>query len=137
LVDEGLPEDPIAISKQIAWRRIPRESLAHLLGGPFRGGMSRYVEMDDPATVVSHDQEHVQDLETDRRHGEKVNRHQGLDVILQEGSPSLGGRPAPANDVFADAGLADIDAEFEEFAVDARSTPEWIFAAHLADQIRF
>jgi hypothetical protein len=56
-------------------------------------------------------------------------------VILQEGSPSLGGRPAPANDVFADAGLADIDGEFEEFAVDARSTPEWIFAAHLADQI--
>ena len=36
--------------------------------------------------------------------------------------------------VFAHAGLADIDAEFEEFTVDARSTPERVFPAHLADQ---
>ena len=39
-----------------------------------------------------------------------------------------------ADHVLADAGLADIDPEFEEFAVDARSAPERVFPAHLADQ---
>ena len=36
--------------------------------------------------LVSQYQEHVQDLETDRRHGEEVDRHDGLDVIIEEGS---------------------------------------------------
>jgi hypothetical protein len=90
--------------------------------------------MDDTATLVAQDHEHVQNLETDRRHGEEVNRHQGLDVILQEDPPSLGGRSAPANHVLADAGLANIDAQLEEFTVDARSTPQRVFSAHPTDQ---
>jgi hypothetical protein len=65
--------------------------------------MNRYVEMDDTATLAAQDHEHVENLETDRWHGEEVNRHQGLDVILQEGSPGLGGRSATANHVLADA----------------------------------
>jgi len=84
---------------------------------------------------VGQDQEHVEDPETGRWHSEEIDRHQGLEVILQEGSPRLGGRPAPTNHVFADAGLADIDTEFEKLAVDARNTPEWVFSAHLADQL--
>jgi hypothetical protein len=51
--------------------------------------MSGYVEMDDTAALVSQYQEHVEDLKPDRRHGEEVDRHQGLEVILKEGSPSL------------------------------------------------
>jgi hypothetical protein len=35
---------------------------------------------------------------------------------------------------FAHAGLADIDAEFEQFAVDAGRAPERILAAHLPNQ---
>ena len=33
-----------------------------------------------------------------------------------------------------DAGLTDVDAELQEFAVNVGSTPEWIFAAQHADQ---
>jgi hypothetical protein len=134
LIDEGLAEDPVAVSQQVVRCGVPRKSFAELLGGPLSGGMSRYVEMDDTATLVAQDHEHVENLETDRRHGEEVNRHQGLDVILQEGSPGLGGRSAPANHVLADARLANIDAQLEEFPVDARSTPQWVFSAHPADQ---
>ena len=36
--------------------------------------------------------------------------------------------------VLAYARLADVDAEFEQFAVDARRAPEWILPAQLADQ---
>jgi hypothetical protein len=35
------------------------------------------------------DQKHVQDLEPDRGHGEKVYGHQAAQVIVQKGPPSL------------------------------------------------
>src|SRR5215471_2095860 len=40
LLHKILPEDRIAIAKQIARRGLPREGLAQLLSGPFRGRMS-------------------------------------------------------------------------------------------------
>ena len=40
-----------------------------------------------------------------------------------------------AYDVLAHAGFADIDAEFEQFAVDAGCTPQWILSAHLPNQL--
>ena len=75
--------------------------------------------MDDPPSVVRQNQKHVQDLKPDRRHSEEVHRHHGLDVILQESPPVLRWRTPPTSDVLAHAGLADIDAEFEQFAMDA------------------
>ena len=35
----------------------------------------------------------------------------------------------------ADTALPDVDAQFEQFAVDARCTPNGILPAHLANQI--
>jgi hypothetical protein len=90
--------------------------------------------MHDPLSVVSQN-EHIQDLKPDRRHSEEVNRHHGLDVILQEGPPRLRRRLPTAYEVFAHAGLADIEAEFEQFAVDAGRAPKRILAAHLANQL--
>src|SRR4030095_3996984 len=74
------------------------------------------VEMQDAPSVVSQNQEHVQDLKPDRRHGKEVDRHHGFDVILQERPPVLRWRIPRVYDVFADARLADINAEFEELA---------------------
>ena len=36
--------------------------------------------------------------------------------------------------VLAAAGLANLDAEFEQFALDARRAPQWVISAHLVDQ---
>jgi hypothetical protein len=55
-------------------------------------------------------------------------------VILQEGPPGLRRRLAASHHIFAHAGFADVDAEFEEFSVDARRFPKGVVAAHLADQ---
>ncbi len=77
------------------------------------------VEMHDPPSIVSQNQQHVQDLKPDGRHGEEVDRHHGLDVILKECAPVLRWRLPTAHDVLAHAGLADLDAEFEQFTVDA------------------
>src|SRR5215471_2335282 len=56
-------------------------------------------------------------------------------MVLQEGAPGLRGWLAAAHHVLGDAGLADGDAEFEQFAVNARCTPSRILSAHPADQI--
>src|SRR5260370_599654 len=81
------------------------------------------VEMHDPSSVVSHNQEHVQDLEPDRRHSEEVDRHHGLDVILKEGAPVLRRRLRPPYQVLTHAGLAVIYAELEHFTHDSAATP--------------
>src|SRR5882762_11905658 len=78
---------------------------------------------------------HVKNPETDRGHGEEIDGDQLLGAILQECAPGLRRRFAAAHHVFAHAALTDVDAEFEQFAVDARSTPTGILPAHPADQI--
>jgi DNA invertase Pin-like site-specific DNA recombinase len=52
------------------------------------------------------------------------NCHHGLQVIVEEGPPGLGGRLAAAHQVFAHTGLADVDAELEQLAVNPRRSPE-------------
>ena len=130
-----IAEDPVAVPKQVTRDLIKGEGLPELLRGPLGRRMGGDVEMHDPPSVVSQNQEHVQDLKPDRRHGEEVDRHHVLDVILQECAPVLRRRLPTAYDVLGDAGLADIDAEFEQFAVDAGRAPERILAAHPPNQM--
>ena len=85
-------------------------------------GVGGDAEMQNSPPVVSQNQEHVQDLKPNRWNGEEVDRDHSLQVILQEDSPGLR-RWLPADHVFADAGLTDIDAEFERLAMDARRAP--------------
>src|SRR5260370_26104802 len=127
--------DSVAVPKQVTRDLLKGKGLPKLLRGPLGRRMGGDVEMDDPSSIVSQNQEHVQDLKPDRRHREEVDRHHCLDVILQEGPPRLRRRLPTAYDVLADAGLADIDAEFEQFSVDAGRAPERILAAHLSNQL--
>ena len=55
-------------------------------------------------------------------------------VIFHEGPPGLRWWLAASHHVFANAGFADVDAEFEEFSMDARRSPKRIVAAHPANQ---
>ena len=74
-------------------------------------------------------------VETDSGDSEEVDGDQLREVVLQESAPSLRRRFTAAHHVFADTTLADLDAEFEQFAVDAGCTPTGVLPAHLADQI--
>jgi hypothetical protein len=69
---------------------------------------------------VCQHQKHIQDLEPDGRYDEEVDRHHGHQVIVEEGSPGLGWWFSPPDHVLANAGLTDVDAEFEQFAMDPR-----------------
>ena len=67
-------------------------------------------------------QKYVEDLEPDGGYGEEVDGHRALDVILKESPPCLRGRPPTVDHVLADTGFADVNPQFEEFAVDARGS---------------
>src|SRR6476620_4242541 len=53
---------------------------------------------------------------------------------MQEGPPSLAGRPPSFDHVLGDARLSDLNPELEQFTMDARRAPKRIFHAHLPDQ---
>ena len=80
---------------------------------PLRRRMRGDTELENPAPVVGQYQEHLQDLEVDRRDREEVDLQRGLDVVLDECPLRLRWRLAVARHVLADVGLADFDAEFE------------------------
>ena len=54
-------------------------------------------------------------------------------MIEKERSPALRRRSSSPGHVLRNGGLADIDAELEEFSMDAGSAPERIGKAHLPD----
>src|SRR2546421_13053842 len=53
---------------------------------------------------------------------------------MQEGPPSLAGRPSPFDHVLGDARLRDLKPELEQFSVNAWCTPKRILRAHSPDQ---
>jgi hypothetical protein len=99
--------------------------------------MRSYTEMNDAPPVVCQDQEDIQDLEPESRHGEKVDRDHAFHMVLQEGPPRLRWRLPPVYHVLAHAGFADINAEFEEFAMNSGSSPKRILSAQPPDQISY
>jgi hypothetical protein len=107
--------------------------LPQLLGGLLRGRLSGNIEVQNAPSVMGQHQKHVKNLEANRGHSEEIDGDQLLDMILEEGAPSLRGRFMAAHHVFADAALSDVDAEFEQFSMDAGRTPSGILPAHLVD----
>src|SRR4051794_30697029 len=55
-------------------------------------------------------------------------------MIAKKRLPALRRRSPPPRHVFGHAGLPDIDAEFEQLAVNAGRSPQRIGNAHLTDQ---
>src|SRR3984893_11445279 len=58
-----------------------------------------------------------------------------LHVIAKEKLPGLQWSILPRHHVDRNRGLRDIDAQFEQLAVDPGSTPQWVFKTHSSDQI--
>ena len=56
LLRKVVAKDSVAISQEIAWCGVPRERVAELLACPLRPRVSRDVEVEDAAAVVSQHQ---------------------------------------------------------------------------------
>jgi hypothetical protein len=83
-------------------------------------------KMDNPSSVVTKNDHCIQQLKRHGRDHEHVNRGDDCHMVPQEAAPSQGGSLRAPREVPADSSLADLDAELEQFAVDARrvSLPE-------------
>jgi hypothetical protein len=57
-------------------------------------------------------------------------------MISKEGLPALRRRPPSPGHVFCNRGLADVDPEFEQLAVNPWRSPQWVGNAHLENELR-
>jgi hypothetical protein len=79
------------------------------------------------------DQQAVEKPERDRRHYEQVHRSDAVGMISDKGVPALRGPPPASCYIFGHTRLPDVDAELEQFAMNAWGTPQGIGKAHIAD----
>src|SRR6478609_3497594 len=102
-----------------------REGLAELLQGPFSGGMTGHVEVQDLASAMVDHKQAIQKLERDGWDREEIECDDHLTVVLKEGQPVLRGirSPADASEVTRDRHLAQVKANFQQFAVDFGRSP--------------
>src|SRR6195256_193523 len=126
--------DPIAIADEVARSLIPRKCLYDLARNPFRGRVRCDADPDQCSAIQPHDDEGIEQVETDSWNNEQVHGGNVWRVVTREGPPSLAGRPPPFDHVLGDARLRDLKPELEQFAVNAWRAPKRIFDAHPLDQ---
>src|SRR5271165_4142796 len=135
LFSELIAEDSIAVAQQVARQLVKGKGLPQLLPRPLCGGVGGHIAVKNATPVMGQYQKHVKYLETDGGHSEEVDGDHLREVVLQESAPGLRRRLAAAHHVFAHAGLTNVDAELEQFTMNAGCTPQGILPAHPADQI--
>ncbi len=94
-----------------------------LLCCPLRGGICGYVEVYNVTTVMTEDDEYVENSKRGCRYCEEINRGQTVSIVFQKYSPCLRRRFSPMHHILRDRSLRDINAKFEQFLVDSRRAP--------------
>jgi len=126
----------VAVEQQESVRLLVGPCFSQLLDYPKRMGISRNIEMQDLAPVVANDEKAVQNTKRDRWDGEKVHRRNGLAMVSEERQPLLDGiwisRGSP--DPSRDTPFREIETQLEQFAVNARRSPDRILGSHSKDQ---
>ena len=86
---------------------------------------------------MADEKEAVKQAEGDRGNGEEIHRSDSFLVVAKKGFLALGKVWVPLGPVHParDGSFGSIEAEHEEFAVDARSSPGRVVGHHLEDQI--
>jgi hypothetical protein len=91
----------------------------------------RYIEMDDFSSLMAEDEQGVENLKLGSYDNEHVDGGGVVHVIVQERAPGRGVDLGPPWKISANRGLAHVDAELEQLAVDAGRAPKRVGQAHL------
>src|SRR5207302_2949152 len=132
---ELLTVHAVAVAQQVTRGVVPGESLQKLTGCPFCCGVSGHREMNRTSAVLIENHKDEQELERNRWDNEEICRNQVLGVILEKGSPRLGGRFPVPDHVLGDCCLRHLNTEFQEFPMNARSAPARVGETHVPDEI--
>ena len=120
---ERVAVDDVAISQEPSRCRVVGKGFNDLLHRPRGLRMLRDRKVDDSSALVREQHQDEQHVSGEGQDREEVHRDQGRCVIGQECSPRLGGRTTPSLEESRDGPLRDQDAQFAQFAMDARSSP--------------
>ena len=94
------------------------------------------VEMQDTAAIVTDDEEAVEHAKGDRGHGEEVHGRNRFPVIRKKCAPALGWLGISRNPLHpAGDGSLGIEAQHEQFTVNARRAPGWVLRHQPEDQL--
>ena len=130
-----VPEFGITIENRVAIRTRFRKSFPQLLNYPRSGRMFRDIEVEGPASTVFDDEKAIQKPEGKGWDGEEVHGWDDLAMIAKESSPEfaclVARRQAP--NITRDRTFRDVEAGFQEFAMNPGGTPGGIFLHHPLD----
>src|SRR6266478_7991349 len=87
------------------------------------------------ATTVLQYQQSIKQLERNGWNHEQVHRRNAVGMIAQERPPALRWRSPMLGHVFGNRRLPNINAELEEFAMDARCAPERVGDTHVPNEL--
>jgi hypothetical protein len=107
----------IAVTDEMTWSLVPSAGLNQLLGNPFGGWMRRGPQSQNPAPIMSQDEQTIEKPERNRGDHEQVHRGDAVRMVAQKRPPALRRWPPPPRYAFGHSRLPDIDAEFEQLAM--------------------
>ena len=110
--------------------------LPQLLHDPLGSRMAGHVAVQNLASRMLDDEETVEQLERNRRHGEKVECHDHFAVILQKGKPTIARITAAADgsQISSDGSFRNGEAELHKLPVNPRSAPVGVLFRQATDQ---
>src|SRR5258707_8375589 len=98
--------DLVAIADEVVRSLMPRKRLRYLTCNPFCRRIYCDVDPDEVSAAEPDDDEAIEQVETDSWNNEQVHGGNIRRVVMQEGPPSLAGRPPPFDHVLRDAHCA-------------------------------
>jgi hypothetical protein len=111
--DEYVAVTSIPIADQITRELLPTTGRRQLVGDPFRRWVRCDAKPEDLSPAVPHDQQSVEQSERHGRNDKQIHRRDPICVVAEKRLPALRRRPSPAHHILGNAGLPDIDPEFE------------------------
>jgi hypothetical protein len=103
--------------------RLPRECLHNLLRQPFCRRVPGHREPEQLSSTVAKDEKRKQALERQSWDQAKIDRRNGVGMIAQKCPLALRWRSATPSHVLGDRRLGDLEAELQQFTMDARGAP--------------
>ena len=132
---ESFTINGIAVAQQITGSGVEGEGFDDLLRSPLGGWVSSDIEVDDLASLMLDNKEHIKDSKGYRGHGEEIDRSEAPDVIVEKRPPGLRWRLAVANQILRYRRLGDVNAQHLQLAVNSRCTPANVIARHAPNEL--
>ena len=125
----------IPIAEKVLRDRGPGKGLDELLGGPLGGWMLGHIEVNHFPSVVGQHNQHEEDLDPDRGHGEEVEGHKLRHLGFEEDPPRGSGRSSRAPAILLDRGFRHRNSQLPSCAQDPWGPPPGIGRGDLPDQL--